>query len=142
MDHQFRFTAEKIRKRIELVSDHRFREAVALEPFRYRELAEPTFEPDLATNANDWEEVSPGTYWAGADTHFTLRTRFDLPREWTNPALHLPLGSLGDIFNHPESLLYVDGKILGSADRHHHTIALDGIDPGPHELTLHGWTGL
>ena len=30
-----------------------------------------------------------------------------------------------DIFNHPEALLYLDGEIVGSADRHHDLIALE-----------------
>jgi hypothetical protein len=53
-------------------------------------------------------------------------------------------GVAGDIFTHPEALLYIDGKAVASADRYHHTVDLDTslADGKPHDLMLHGWTGL
>ena len=139
MNHDFRFTAEKIARRIALARRHRFRARNALQVFRHERLegvealpsADPTHLP----------EVPPGTYWAGVDEHFALHSQFNLPADWQAPALWLPLGHIGDIFNHPEALIRIDGQAIGSADRYHHTIALEGLTPGNHRLTLSGWTG-
>ena len=142
MDHEFRFTAVKIAKRIELVKARRFRAEAAFEPFRLRVLDGVDAAPDLCGPAHGWPEVKPGDYWCGADTHFCLRSRVTVPGGWTAPALNLPFGSVGDIFNHPEAVVYFDGEVIGSADRHHHTIVLDELEAGIHEIALHGWTGL
>ena len=142
MDHAFRFTAEKIRKRIALVTQHRSIRSEPLQTFEFRRAKGAMAAPELNGSAGGWEEIPPGTYWAGADTHFTLRSRFSIPPDWANPALYLPFGTLGDIFNHPEALAYIDGKIVGSADRHHHLLELSSLTAGEHDLVLHGWTGL
>jgi alpha-mannosidase len=102
--------------------------------------------PDLGVFACDMrgERLEWNSYWGGQNLHFTLRSRFIIPEGWRNPALHLPLGVAGDIFTHPEGLLYIDGRALASADRYHHTIDLstDLADGQPHDLLIHGWTGL
>lgn len=142
MNHEFRFTVEKIGKRLDLVGAHRFAAKRPLDDFRLKELAAADEEPGLNDDLGTWQLVASGDYWGGADFHFCLRSCFELPEDWTHPALHLPLGNLGDIFNHPEALLSVNGEIIGSVDRHHHTIALNGVAPGGHDLALQGWTGL
>ena len=64
-----------------------------------------------------------------------------MPDGWDGPvALHFPIGGDGDIFNHPEALLYLDGAPIASVDRHHHTINLPQGKGGA--VALHGWTGL
>lgn len=141
MDHAFRFTVEKIHKRIALVRAHRFQKSHPLQPFRFRKDAGPLAPVEDGPN-DSWQTIGPGTYWAGANTHFTLKSHFTLPGGWNNPSLHLPFGTLGDIFNHPEALIMIDGRVMGSADRYHHMLGLGGIGPGQHQLTLQGWTGL
>jgi alpha-mannosidase len=117
-----------------------------IERFRMEVLPDATVEADqrfwpaTARGAElDWD-----SYWGEQNLHFVLRSRFTVPRGWRNPALHLPLGVAGDIFTHPEALLYIDGKTVASADRYHHTVDLDTslADGKPHDLMLHGWTGL
>ena len=69
---------------------------------------------------------------------------FAVPPDWdpTGPRCTCRSASLGDIFNHPEALVYVDGAPVGSADRYHHTLRCPAsADGGPHQLSLHGWTG-
>ena len=139
MNHRFRFTAEKIAKRIALARRHRFQDYSPLALFRFESLADAAASP--SETSTHLPEVPPGTYWAGVNEHFALHSNFDLDPNWTAPALWLPLGHIGDIFNHPEALICIDGRKFGSADRYHHTIALQGLAPGPHGLTLHGWTG-
>ena len=139
MNHRFRFTAEKIAKRIALGRRHRFQGYRPLAPFRFESLADAMASP--SETAAHMPEVPPGTYWAGVNEHFALHSNFDLDPGWEAAALWLPLGHIGDIFNHPEALICIDGQKIGSADRHHHTIAFQGLAPGPHRLTLHGWTG-
>lgn len=141
MNHELRFTAEKIAKRIDLVRPLIQRACHPLPEFDFEQLADATARPGSGTPRGTvaWE-----SYWAGQDTHFVLRSRFEVPQEFTNPALYLPLGVAGDIFTHPEALLHIDGQAQASADRHHQVIALDPAlaDGAVHELMLHGWTGL
>ena len=141
MNHEFRFTAEKIRSRIRLVRAHRFLECRAIAPFRLQALSGPDAWEAPPECLDGLPEIAPGTYWGGVDLSFRLFSRFHLPADWENPGLLLQLGEIGDIFNHPEALVLVDGEPIGSADRQHHTISLDGCRPGQHRLILEGWTG-
>ncbi|MBY6163670.1 hypothetical protein KUV73_22510 [Mameliella alba] len=141
MNHQLRFTAEKIAKRIDLIRPLIHRAHQPLSTFDFEELSDAMAKPGSGTARGpvEWD-----SYWAGQDTHFVLRTRFEVPKDFTHPALFLPLGVAGDIFTHPEALLHIDGKALASADRHHQLIPLDPAlaDGEQHDLMLHGWTGL
>ena len=141
MNHQFRFTAEKVRSRLRLVRAHRFRECTEIPPFRLQGLTGPDDRSDPPECMDGLPEVAKGDYWGGVDLSFRLFSQFHLPDKWKNPALSLQLGESGDFFNHPEALVLVDGKPVGSADRNHHTIALDSCQPGAHQLILDGWTG-
>ncbi len=141
MNHEFRFTAEKIRSRIELVRVHRFADRRELEPFRLQEAADSGAQTEYPVSSDAFPELPPGTYWGGVNCRFRLISGFAIPPNWQNPALFLPLGEIGDIFNHPEALVRVDGDPVGSADRHHHTIPLKVLDEGRHRLELEGWTG-
>jgi alpha-mannosidase len=145
MNHQLRYTAEKIRTRLALARANRFRNRVMLAPFRLAQLADAACPPPLTQPTDHWPELPWNSYWAGPDMHFVLRTSFTRPADWQGPAaLWLPIGDEGDIFNHPEALLYLNGTPLGSVDRNHHTIDLPaGLGPGAlHQIALHGWTGL
>ncbi|MEM7238703.1 MAG: hypothetical protein AAF501_12900, partial [Pseudomonadota bacterium] len=145
MSHRLRLTAEKIAQRLRLIRPLIARAHQPIEPFRLEELADATVRPNL----NRCYGEAPGkalawnSHWGGQDLHFVLRSQFSVPKGWRNPALHLPLGVTGDIFTHPEALLYIDGVPLASADRYHHTIELsrDLADDRAHSLLLHGWTG-
>lgn len=142
MSHELRLTAEKIGKRISLIQPHLFERKRTIEPFRLSRLPRPDAELDEALGPE--EELAWNSYWGGPDTHFVLRSAFSIPRGWSQPALHLPLGVAGDIFTHPEALLLIDGEPIGSADRYHHTIDLPPhlADGQRHEILLKGWTGL
>ena len=94
----------------------------------------------------DWLTLTPNTYWGKWFTDFVMRTQFQVPDDWDQQAplaLYLPLGTAGD-FSHPEALAYVDGQPYGTCDRHHQEISLPSQwhDGRPHQLALHGWTGL
>ena len=144
--HRMRLTAEKVAQRLRLIAPMVAMRRSPIDQFMLEELPDATARPDLTVHACD----APGLrlewngYWGGQDMHFVLRSRFTVPKGWKNPALHLPLGVAGDIFTHPEGLLHIDGEALASADRYHHTIEIpvrfaDGL---PHDLLIHGWTGL
>ena len=141
MNHEFRFTAEKIRSRIKLVRAHRFIGSVELDPFRLQELPEAVDRGSRREHPDGLPIISPGVHWCGINRRFRLSCRFRVPEGWRNPALFLPLGDIGDLFNHPEALVCIDGEPVGSADRNHHTIALDPPMDGLHSLVLEGWTG-
>ena len=146
MTHDRRFTAEKIKKRIALVEHLVRKNQLPIEPFRYLALGDAHAEPPLGADPAGWPEITWNSYWAGQNQNFFLVSSFTIPVGWADGpiALYLPMGAAGDIFTHPESLVYIDGQPFASADRYHHTIYLDpGLADGlPHRLELHGWSGL
>ncbi|WP_158599024.1 alpha-mannosidase [Rhodophyticola porphyridii] len=146
MTHSLRLTADKIAQRLRLIRAKEARARVPIDRFVMETLPDAAAMPDtgLMACAAEGPVLDWHSYWGGQDLHFVLRSRFTVPEGWTHPALHLPLGVAGDIFTHPEALVYVDGRPVASADRYHHTIDLaPGLADGqPHDLLLHGWTGL
>ena len=142
--HAFRFTAEKIAARIDLLRSVVNRRSVPLPPFRLFEMNGPGEAPPLDADPADWPEIAALTHWGRFDLNFLLRGSFAVPEGWTEPALHLPMGNSGDIFTHPEALLHVDGRTLASVDRYHHTLPLppEFSDGRTRQIALHGWTGL
>lgn len=144
-DHKWRFTRQKISTRLDLIAPMVFRRRAPIETFRLLPLEAAILDAPICADPSGWEEIAPGGYWGGADQNFVLKSGFTVPENWNREAiaLHLPLGVLGDIFNHPEALAYVDQTPIGSADRYHHTLPLEaGLADGQrHILSLHGWTG-
>lgn len=146
MSHRLRLTAEKVAQRLRLIAPKQVLARQAIERFKLELLSDAAARPDLGLFACDvpGPQLEWDSYWGGQDQHFVLRSRFVVPKGWKHPALHLPLGVAGDIFTHPEALLHIDGEAIASADRYHHTIEVPErfVDGLPHDLLLHGWTGL
>ena len=146
MTHGFRFTAEKVAARLELLRVQAVSRRHPLPSFHLLDLPDAATEPPLDAPLDGWERIEPESYWGRFDLNFLLRTHVAVPEGWprANLALHLPLGNAGDIFTHPEALLYLDGEPIASADRYHHTIPLPTrfADGERHEIALHGWTGM
>ena len=145
MSHDAHFTAEKIAKRIELIRPLVFRRKLPLPPFWLLPLDSADDEPPIEADPITWARIPHNSYWGKPDLNFLMRSHFTVPSAWVgNLALHLPLGEAGDIFTHPEGLVYIDGKPIASADRYHHTVPLpDHVHDGQnHQIALHGWTGL
>ncbi len=145
MTHDAHFTAEKIAQRLKLIMPLVFREKQPLEPFTLLPLDSAAVEPPLDADQTGWQRIPHNSYWGKPDLNFLMRSHFTVPNDWQgNLALHLPLGEAGDIFTHPEALVYIDGKPIASADRYHHTVPLpDHVHDGQrHQIALHGWTGL
>lgn len=146
MNHALRFTAEKIQQRLRLIAPMVFRRRRPIAPFRILELPDAATQPPLNADPAGWPEIPHETYWGGPNENFLMKTCFTVPGGW-NPfglALYLPMGEAGDIFTHPEALVYLDGRPVASADRYHHTVPLPGrCGAGQtHHIALHGWTGL
>lgn len=149
MKHRIFWTEQKIRSRLPLLRPLVHRRSAPIRPFRYRKLPGPEAPAPIAPEIDDhdWEEIPFDSYWGEWSTDFVLRSRFRIPEGFGTDgplALYLPLGEAGDIFCHPEALAYIDGRLAGSADRHHQELALPPDLPGEAEyaLALHGWTGL
>ncbi|MEM9436728.1 MAG: glycoside hydrolase family 38 C-terminal domain-containing protein [Pseudomonadota bacterium] len=144
--HRLRLTREKVGARLDLIAPMVHRRSAPLPPLRILELDGPTITPPLEVAHEDWPQIPHHSYWGRANLNFLMKVRFTIPESWDarRLALHLPLGVLGDIFNHPEAMVYLDGEPLGSADRYHHVIPIPQrfADGREHELALHGWTGL
>jgi alpha-mannosidase len=147
--HKQRWTVEKIRQRLGLISPLVYRRQTAVPPFRFRALAGPT-DPAAVSALHDdpaaWPIIEPYSYWGSWMTDFVLRTQITVPAEWDPAApvaLYLPIGDAGD-FSHPEALAYLDGAAYATVDRHHQEFALPATlrEGRPHDLALHGWTGL
>jgi alpha-mannosidase len=145
MTGRWPFTAEKIATRLDLIEPYIFRRKQALPNFRLLPLKGAVVDAPVCSDPSGWEEIAHESYWGRADLNFIIKSNFVVPEDWDceHLALHLPLGVLGDIFNHPEGLLHIDGTPVGSADRYHHTIPLDAAlqDGQRHVVSLHGWTG-
>jgi len=148
MNHQIRWTIQKIQKRLEEISPLVYRQSVLIPPFRFRPLKRPGSNAftDQIVDDSDWEVIPVNSYWGYPRTNFILRTIFCVPENWdknTQTALYLPIGASGD-FSHPEALAYIDGHPYASCDRHHQEIHLPSkwINNQTHTLALHGWTGL
>jgi alpha-mannosidase len=146
--HKVRWTAEKVARRIALVEPLTYRRRQRLAPFRYRALSGPEEDPPIEQDADthDLQVVEPHSYWGRWRRDFVLYGHFEVPSDWDQRApvaLHLQLGEAGD-FSHPETLAYIDGAPYTACDRHHQEIILprEFRDGRPHELSLHGWTGL
>jgi alpha-mannosidase len=148
MYHRQRWTPEKIKQRLELITPLVYIKRKALPSFRYQELTSPTTPAPIEINVDDsqWREINANDYWGGWMQDFVLRTKFTLPQymDASQPiALFLPLGESTD-FSHPEALAYIDGEPYATCDRHHQEILLkpEWCDGQEHTLALHGWTGL
>ncbi len=145
MKTNLRFAAAGLQAKLNRISPHICRRTTPLEPLRLLELSGPADDIPWDADPDCWPAVDPESYWGRADLDFILSGSFQIPCDWDvdHLALHLPLGTFGDIFNHPEALVYVDGKPIGSADRYHQTISLDSDSANGQRrrLDLHGWTG-
>ncbi|MGE5777407.1 MAG: alpha-mannosidase, partial [Chloroflexota bacterium] len=148
MYHRIRWTPEKIKQRIELITPLVYTKRKSLSPFYYRELESALTPPPIAreVDTSGWQEINAHDYWGSWMQNFVLRTTFTIPEEWDQSkpvALYLPLGEAGD-FSHPEALAYIDGEPYAACDRHHQEILLkpEWADGKLHTLALHGWTGL
>ncbi len=140
------FTAEKIATRLALIAPLIHRRRVELAPFRLCELPRADVNAPISDDPAGWSEIAHDSYWGAANLNFLMKSHFTIPDDWDASALalYLPLGILGDIFNHPEALVHVGRTLIGSADRYHHTVPLDAAlaDGNRHLLSLQGWTGL
>ncbi len=142
LGHDYRLTVEKIGKRIGLIQPLVIIDRVELNGFEYAELNDERLPGDL--NHYTFSRLPWNSYWAQQNTHFVIKSGFSIPDTWEQPALFFPLGAAGDIFSHPEALMYLDGEPVAAADRHHQLIPLDAkfANNEQHSILLHGWTGL
>ena len=144
--HHWRLTKDKIGARLKLIAPQVHRKSVPLPAFKLVPLPGARVDAAHCHDPREIEEVAHNSYWGRADLNFVLSCDFAVPDGWAadSLALHLPLGALGDIFNHPEALVHIDRQPIASADRYHHTIPLEAAvaDGKPHTLSLQGWTGL
>jgi alpha-mannosidase len=144
MYHRIRWTPEKIKQRLELITPPVYIKRKPLPPFHYRELDSALTAPpiDVDVDVAGWQEIDAHDYWGAWMQNFVLRTTFTIPEDWDASqaiALYLPLGEAGD-FSHPEALAYIDGSPHAACDRHHQEILLkpEWADGKPHTLALHG----
>lgn len=135
---------QKLAMRLQLIEPLVFRNNVPLPPFRYRVLPDAKQLPPFGKD--EGVEIPYNSYWGNWTTNFVLRSTFQIPEGWEGDiALHLPLGDAQDWFNtHPEALIYLDDQPFAACDLRHQTVIIPAHlrDHQPHQLMLHGWTGL
>jgi len=147
MYHQHRWTVEKLKARLALITPMIYQEKAPLPPFYYRELSSPIEKPDLEPDFSTCTKIEEKSIWGRWQTNFELHTTFKIPENWNNQEsiiMYLPLGGIEGDFSHPEALAYIDGIPYAPCDRHHREIQLkpEWNDNRDHRLCLHGWTGL
>ena len=147
MYHKQRWTLEKLKARLALITPLIYKDKSPLPAFYYHELQSPRSKPDLHPDVSKWEMIQPNTFWGKWQINFQLYTAFKIPEEWDYQkpiAFYLPLGGIEGDFSHPEALAYIDGVPYAACDRHHHEILLkpEWHDNQEHKLMLHGWSGL
>ncbi len=147
MHHTYRWTLEKISRRLNLISHRVYKQLAPLPDFRHLVLPDAVTPPPVGLDVDDsaWEMIKPDEYWGDSLENFVLRTWFTIPESWDSSrpaAVLLHLGE-NDDFCHPEALVYVDGKPYAACDRFHREILLrpEWKDGKPHLLALHGWVG-
>ncbi|HEX2993836.1 MAG TPA: hypothetical protein VHP14_03375, partial [Anaerolineales bacterium] len=106
MYHRIRWTPEKIKQRLELITPLVYIQRKSLLPFHYRDLENALTPPPIGrdVDTSGWQEVNAHDYWGSWMQNFVLRNTFTIPDEWNRSkpiALYLPLGEAGD-FSHPE----------------------------------------
>jgi alpha-mannosidase len=147
MYHQQRWTLEKLKARLALITPLAYKDKSPLPPFYYQELSGPTAKPDLKPDLTTWTIINENSIWGKWQTNFQLHTTFRIPAGWDpnqSTVIYLPLGGIEGDFSHPEALAYVDGIPYAACDRHHKEILMkpEWHDDRDHTLMLHGWTGL
>ncbi len=147
MQHEIRWTYDKLIRRLQTIQELVYYRRVPLEPFHYKKLAGPQAPVPTGSeiDTSGWTVVEPGTYWGEWGANFVMRSRFQVPYRWgaDRPvALYLPIGD-SDEFVHPEALVYIGGQPIASVDRYHLEVILprELSDGQTHELTLQGWAG-
>ena len=101
MYHRTRWTAQKIKQRLELITPLVYIKRKTILSFHYRELDDALTAPLVGADVDDsqWLEISPNEYWGSWMQNFVLRTTFTIPEDWDRAkpiALYLPLGEAGD----------------------------------------------
>src|ERR1051325_8946301 len=97
MYHRTRWTPEKIKQRLELITPLVYINKKTIQSFFFRELDDALAPPPIGIDVDDskWQEIYANEYWGSWMQNFVLRTNFSVPESWdkTQPvALHLPLG--------------------------------------------------
>ena len=130
MDHDRRFTREKITRQLELITGRIERCSKSLAAARVQG---PCRSGGGARSGGrhrrpGWALIEPNTYWGDWDTTFTLRTHFSVPEGWSSAGPVAVALDLGDVaqwdFCHPEALAYLDGYPLIGCDTFHRRVTL------------------
>ena len=84
MNHQIRWTAQKIAQRLTVIEPLVYRRQQPIAPFRLRVLDGPHVAPPVAADIvdEDWPLIEPNTYWGAWMTDYVLRTSFEVPADW------------------------------------------------------------
>ncbi|CAI6083822.1 alpha-mannosidase [Cohnella sp. JJ-181] len=140
------WTIEKLQKRIEELSEYRYRHAIALDEWAMQEdvsqengVQRP---PELAGELT----MRKGDRWVGYDRYVWLRRNVQVPAEWQGREIVglFDFGLTGAGNNSAfESLLYVNGRPYQGVDTNHREVFLPADAAGADvELVFRLWSGL
>lgn len=139
------WTEEKLKYRIEELSQYRYRDSLEISSFKYR----VDDEGEIGTRppvVDDWETKEIGGYWEGRDIYIWLAAKVNIPKAWSEHQVvgYFDFGKTGHGGNSGfESLLYVNGIPYQGVDSNHKEVFLANNLSGSNvELIFRLWSGL
>ena len=84
MYHRMRWTPNKIKQLLKLISPLVYIKRKSLPSFRFRELKSALTPPPISVEVDDsaWQEINAHEYWGMWMQNFVLRTSFMVPEDW------------------------------------------------------------
>lgn len=139
------WTTEKLVKRVEELSEYRYRDALVIRELSCA-LDEEGSVGERPPAAYEAVPLQIGDTWEGNDVYIWLRAEVQAPAEWQGRKIvgRFDFGTSGP--NHIsgfESLLYVNGVPYQGVDTNHQEVLLpQACATEPHTLTFRLWSGL
>lgn len=123
--YEQRFTFQKIKSRYELIKKKYIRFSESISPLKcyFHQNASEKPLMEIAVDDSEWEVLVPPCYWGKWNANFTLRGKFTVSKDWQEYGQSDFEFNIGKTptwdFEHPEALLFIDGKEIAGVDRNH-----------------------
>ena len=137
---------EKLEKRIEELSEYRYRDVIELDDILVKESEGDVPNPQVPTDFSDFTKEKTGMLWSGWDKYLWLHLDAEFPAEWNERKILglFDFGRTGGGNNTGfESMLYLDGKPYQGVDSNHMEVFFDPNTAGKKlGLTFRLWSGM
>ena len=140
------FMTDKLEKRIEELSEYRYRDVIELDDILVKESEGDVPNPQVPTDFSDFTKEKTGMLWSGWDKYLWLHLDAEFPAEWNERKILglFDFGRTGGGNNTGfESMLYLDGKPYQGVDSNHMEVFFDPNTAGTKlGLTFRLWSGM